>query len=76
MNAPEPASSMPTCTRHGGASARRCHARTVSVIPVTTNSHAATWKNPSASVFASRPATVFAVSLPRSPVSMWCHRRI
>jgi hypothetical protein len=48
----------------------------VSTVAATTNSHVARWKNPSTSVFASRPATVRIDRPPCSPVSMWCHCRI
>ena len=43
--------------------------------PAKAHSHAATWKRPSQSVFASRPATVVAGWSPVD-VSMWCHWRI
>jgi len=74
LNTPQPASSIPTCTRHGGASSPRCHARTSMTIAAETRNHVATWKKPSASVFASSPSTVSG-GLPSVPVSRWCHWR-
>lgn len=69
LKTPQPTSSIPACVRHGGASARRCQARTVRYIAVATNAQVATWKNPSARTFASKPATVVIGSSP-VPVSM------
>ena len=46
------------CVRHGGAISPRCHAWTVRTIAAPTNAQVARWKNPSASVLVSSPASV------------------
>jgi len=58
IEGPQPASNIPTWTRQGGASSPRCQARTISTIALLTQTHVARWKEPSASVLSSSPATV------------------
>jgi hypothetical protein len=60
LKASQPTSSIPTWTRHGGASRPSRHALTVTVVAARTITQVARWKKPSASVFASRPSIVVA----------------
>src|SRR3954471_12942534 len=75
LKMPQPASTSPMCVRQGGAISPRCHACTVSTVAAPTKAQVARWKNPSASVFVSRPASVV-IGCPVVDVSMWCHCRI